>query len=371
MKAKAKCTSHSRRNGNGHDKERGISSQFLEEAGYVEDDGQMVWGGPSSMTDKPPKNDKKKTAALKTNLPVVKSGSAADDSLQARLPRLRRLHARRGELRSKTWTNVKRGKARLRDKTVPVTERLKLAERWIADLQSPEFLQRVRKFDADWQFYERDDLYEKSERVLTRRFIGEQFALMLACINQKPQDKKLYARMMVEEVIAANPRAVTLEATSREIRRTKTYLPSVAELLNVLHPQEEKWTGYAELDEHCFDGWRRAFEKAIPELKAEQAEQEAEQKREQVRREKWERERPEREARQRREQEERIAQFQREREERQAQLEREREERLAREAEERLLWSEIIKRLSERQRKLTELTTPEAAAPKLNDHANP
>jgi hypothetical protein len=270
------------------------------------------------MTDKSPKDDKKKTAALKTNLPVVKSSP---------LPTTRPKRAYRdfddfmgvAERLDRLWYMASDALKFVKNKTVPVTERLQLAQRWIADLRSPEFLQRVRKFDADWQFYERDELYdnpEKCERVLTRRFIGEQLALMLACINQKPQDKKLYARMLIEEVIAANPRAVTLEATSREIRRTKTYLPSIAELLNVLHPQEEKWDGYVELGEDTFDGWRRAFEKAIPELKAEQAEQEAEQKREQERREKWEAERLEREAREAREQEERQARLEREREQR-------------------------------------------------------
>jgi hypothetical protein len=41
--------------------------------------------------------------------------------------------------------------------------------------------------------------------------------------------------------MVARPTAVALESACREIRRTKTFPPSIAELLTVLREREEWW----------------------------------------------------------------------------------------------------------------------------------
>jgi hypothetical protein len=55
--------------------------------------------------------------------------------------------------------------------------------------------------------------------------------------NASPHAPEVYTRLLVEEIVAANPDAVALEATCREIRRTKTFAPSIPELRNLLIDQ--------------------------------------------------------------------------------------------------------------------------------------
>ena len=123
---------------------------------------------------------------------------------------------------------------------------------------------------------------------------------MVATINKKPQQPKLYARLLTEEVIAARPRACALEATCREIRRTMTFLPSTAELLKILGAQMERWSGYAEISEQDFRLCLTQLEALIPKLKAKREEEAAEQARQQERAREYEAKRQaEREARER------------------------------------------------------------------------
>lgn len=109
------------------------------------------------------------------------------------------------------------------------------------------------KFDAGRRWYEREELYEEMKEprcdllggyhsdVLTRRVVSEQVAMLIGSFpNANPHSSEVYVPMLIEEIIAANPRASALESTCREIRRTKTFLPAIAEVLKVLREQAER-----------------------------------------------------------------------------------------------------------------------------------
>ena len=111
-----------------------------------------------------------------------------------------------------------------------------------------------REWDAAFEHFERDDQYEQTkhkkpdllgahtDRVIKQRFVSEQAAIPIGSFpNANPSSPEMYLRMLVEEIIAANPRASALEATCRHIRRTATWLPTVAEFLKVLRTEMERW----------------------------------------------------------------------------------------------------------------------------------
>jgi hypothetical protein len=122
-----------------------------------------------------------------------------------------------------------------------------------------------------------------------------------------------------------------LEATCREIRRTKNFPPTPAEMLKELRKQtDELWEDVLQTGQDTIDACVERRAKLDEAHKAREAKETEEKRlaeeREKERREKWERERKEREAREKREQEERrqrLEQQERERKERRlAQMEK-------------------------------------------------
>jgi hypothetical protein len=78
---------------------------------------------------------------------------------------------------------------------------------------------------------------------ITRRVVAEEVAMLIGSFpNANPTSPKVYVRMLIEEIMAANPSFVALEGTCRELRRTKTFAPTIAEVLEVLRKQEECWS---------------------------------------------------------------------------------------------------------------------------------
>jgi hypothetical protein len=183
-----------------------------------------------------------------------------------------------------------------------------------------------RQFNAGRKVFERDELYrtrkmrrcirnnqnQYKESEITRRVVTEKVGLLIGSFpNAGPHNPEAYMGMMIEEIIAANPSASGLEATCRELRRTKNFAPSTAEVLKELHKQEaELWGECLCIWEDDIEWWVKERERLIEAAKAKQA-QEAEEKRlaeerEKERRERWERERQERLAREQREREEAL-----------------------------------------------------------------
>jgi hypothetical protein len=274
------------------------------------------------------KSDQKKTAALKSSVPAVKR-SAPLPSVRARAYRDFDDWAGMGDLLQETFNAWDRYDDGDFDRLSLAETRaaLELAESYAAAARGQYIAAKVKEFEEGWPLYQRDELYEEcplspnllnihSEYVLTRRVVGEQLAVMLATINQKPQHPKLYSRLMVEEIIAAKPSAVALESTTREIRRTMTFLPSAPEVLKVLRKEMERWSCRSEFGKDTLDYYRKIFDRRVSELKAKLMEQEALEKQLEQ----------EREAR--------LAKLEQERREMIAREERERRERVARQANE-------------------------------------
>ena len=72
---------------------------------------------------------------------------------------------------------------------------------------------------------------------------------------------------LVEEIIAANPRASALEATVRELRRNwkQSRPPPIAEMLEVLQRQAQEWSDVLFLHRHDIAHWKRIAAQKTPE----------------------------------------------------------------------------------------------------------
>jgi hypothetical protein len=210
---------------------------------------------------------------------------------------------------------------------------------WGIGCDADELQEIYDEFDRARKHFERDDQYRTrdearktltgrwSDRELKRQAVAERVGLLLTLIPivgaaaASTQKKKIVIGMMIEHIIAANPRASMLEATCRKLVETKRFI-TIAEVMEELRAQAEQW--------RCLFVWQDEIDRCKTRLtelnaayEAKQA-QEAEEKRlaeerEKERRERWQRERQERLAREQREQEERR--------QRREQQERERKER--------------------------------------------
>lgn len=149
-----------------------------------------------------------------------------------------------------------------------------------------------RAFAAGREIFERDELYRtrKTSRQdltgtwktheITRRVVTEKIGLLIGSFpNAGPHNAEAYIGMMIEEIIAANPSASALEATCRELRRTKNFAPSIAEMLKELQAQAEKWDASLQLWEEEIAYWNKRRQELVAAAKA-QAVKQAEKKRE-------------------------------------------------------------------------------------------
>jgi len=184
-------------------------------------------------------------------------------------------------------------------------------------------------FDRDRKHYERDELYRKrdkerktltgywSDRELTRLVVAEQVGMLRtmlafpAAAGASKRKKEIQPGMMIEHIIAANPRYSMLEATRRQLIDTKKGFMSMAEVMEVLREQGKLWGRCLSIDQDDIERCKKRIAKLQVAYEAKQA-KEAEEKRlaeerKKEQREKWERERQERLAREQREREEREA----------------------------------------------------------------
>jgi hypothetical protein len=96
---------------------------------------------------------------------------------------------------------------------------------------------QVAKFCAGWDFYDREELYDKAKGTqwrLARRAICEQVSALLGSFPNAPQTPEVFVPTLIEELVAANPTAVQLEAACRWLRRNCTFVPSVGEILKAI-----------------------------------------------------------------------------------------------------------------------------------------
>jgi hypothetical protein len=119
------------------------------------------------------------------------------------------------------------------------------------------------QYEALGEFFERDELYDIGKRLpryykgddcpvwcdhqLKRKVVAEQVAMLIGSFpTGTPSAPEVYTKLMIEEIIAANPSAMALESTCRQIRRTKTFLPAISEVLEALREHEKRWSDIME-----------------------------------------------------------------------------------------------------------------------------
>src|SRR5215831_8363736 len=59
--------------------------------------------------------------------------------------------------------------------------------------------------------------------------------------NARPGTPKVFGRMLTEEVYANSPNACVLESACRQVRRTKDFPPSIAEVLKAIDKEGDAW----------------------------------------------------------------------------------------------------------------------------------
>jgi hypothetical protein len=133
------------------------------------------------------------------------------------------------------------------------------------DLQS-----RYAAFAAGRELFERDEFYRMRKTArqdmsgtwtnheITRRVVIEKIGLLIGSFpNAAPHNAETYIGLLIEEIIAANPSVTVLEATCRELRRSKTFVPTISEVLKELHAQAEKWSDCLHIYEDDIEYWQQ------------------------------------------------------------------------------------------------------------------
>jgi hypothetical protein len=123
---------------------------------------------------------------------------------------------------------------------------------------------RIKKFleaephtleDADKRFAELQALRPSEQRLAeltteidrglsraTSEQIQEQLALLLGAFpSSNTPDPMVYSRMMLNEVMAAEPSVITLTMACSKLRRTLQWPPSIADVLKAIREEEACW----------------------------------------------------------------------------------------------------------------------------------
>jgi hypothetical protein len=76
---------------------------------------------------------------------------------------------------------------------------------------------------------------------ITRRYVGEQVAMLISGFINAKSATELFTFRLVLAIEAANPSAIVLEATCRELILAKPIVPAVSEVIEELGRQGEWW----------------------------------------------------------------------------------------------------------------------------------
>lgn len=77
-------------------------------------------------------------------------------------------------------------------------------------------------------------ILQRLERPATSREISEHLAILLGCLTGSKGDKATFGKMLMIDVRAAAPSIGAIETACRKLRRTCTFVPSIAEVLKAL-----------------------------------------------------------------------------------------------------------------------------------------
>ena len=108
------------------------------------------------------------------------------------------------------------------------------ADKFIAELQA---LKPVDQDLADLAIHIENGLLRA-----TSEQVQEQLALLLGAFpSSNTPDPMVYSRMMLNEVMAAEPSVITLTMACSKLRRTLQWPPSIADVLKAIREEEACW----------------------------------------------------------------------------------------------------------------------------------
>jgi hypothetical protein len=121
-------------------------------------------------------------------------------------------------------------------------------EHFLVDDEDREKLARCRELieqlDAPENYEPADDDTDYEEPILKKSVISLRLAGTMAAVHiggQKEGEQEAFAKILLAHVYDANVSRIVLEATCREIERTKKYMQSTSEVLEVLTEQRREW----------------------------------------------------------------------------------------------------------------------------------
>jgi hypothetical protein len=111
----------------------------------------------------------------------------------------------------------------------------------------------LEDFSDGLAVFDRDEFYRETKarrydldgpatsRQITRRYVSEQVAMLISGFINAKSATELFTFRLVLAIEAANPSAIVLEATCRELILAKPIVPAVSEVIEELGRQGEWW----------------------------------------------------------------------------------------------------------------------------------
>jgi hypothetical protein len=122
---------------------------------------------------------------------------------------------------------------------------------WEYDLVDDEDRQKlarcrelIKELDGPENYEPADDDTDDDEPILKKSVISVRLAGMMAAVHiggPKEQEQEAFAKILLAHVYDAQVSRIVLEATCREIERTKKYMQATSEVLEVLTQQRREW----------------------------------------------------------------------------------------------------------------------------------
>jgi hypothetical protein len=177
-----------------------------------------------------------------TKLTVVKDFPAPERTDYARFDRFDRWAKRLSEKRSAYYSTLRKAEVAEESKNLAsikaAIEQLGSLLTWV-----DEFQEDITKCKAEQRFFEPEEAHDMNWEVTKAEATRQVVALLDSYPTVNITNPKVYARTLVEEILAAETSGIPLEATCREIRRAMKTPPSIAAFLEILAKHKGIWGG--------------------------------------------------------------------------------------------------------------------------------
>jgi hypothetical protein len=149
------------------------------------------------------------------------------------------------------------------------------AEALLFRFSADDLNEAVKEFERGWRWLECDDNYEgpSDRRVVSADLVTAHVALLIGSFpSGAPASPDVFTRLMIEEILCLEVSASRIELAVRTLIRTRTFLPSIAEVLAAIraaHVAEWGEGGFAIDEGEPLVCWaRRAVAQAVMAAKA-------------------------------------------------------------------------------------------------------